>query len=215
MNIIILLGPPASGKGTTAQILSEKYSIPTITISDLIKTRIKNHPEFKKLMDSGKLIDDEVVIKLIKERIKESDCENGFILDGYPRTHNQSKRLYEFLPADVPITSIFLNCETQVIIDRICYRFVCSKCGTIHNKQSLELAEQNKQGEFLCIKCRNSMQRRVDDNPQIMNKRLEVYYRDAELIKIWFISQPRFKILELNTTTTTVDSLRNYFEKNN
>ena len=137
---IIFLGAPGSGKGTQANILSQEISIPAISTGDILRFEVKNESEIgllaKKYMDSGSLVPDEIVIGIIKKRILEKDCDNGFILDGFPRNINQAISLDANLnKINKSISSVvMIDVPDDAIVKRITGRFSCKNCATLYNK---------------------------------------------------------------------------------
>ena len=139
---LILLGPPGAGKGTQAKMLKEKLRVPQISTGDILRQAVKDDTELgvqaKSFMDSGQLVPDAVVIGLIKERIKQADCETGFILDGFPRTMIQAEKLSETL-TDMNLaidTVVDLEVNADEVISRLTGRSTCSDCGAMFHEES-------------------------------------------------------------------------------
>ena len=137
---LILLGPPGAGKGTQAKMLKEKFRIPQISTGDILRQAVKDDTELgvqaKSFMDSGQLVPDDVVIGLIKERIKQADCETGFILDGFPRTMIQAEKLSETL-TDMNLaidTVVDLEVNADEVISRLTGRSTCPDCGSMFHE---------------------------------------------------------------------------------
>ena len=175
---IIFLGPPGAGKGTQAQIVCSKLGIPQISTGDMLRAAIAAKTETglkaKGFMDAGQLVPDEVVIALVQERIAKEDCQNGFILDGFPRTVEQAKALAEFAKIDVVIN---LDVDDEVLIKRLSGRRVCPKCGAPYHLDRLE-------GETRCKADGTRLVQRDDDKAETVKNRLTVYYqKTAPLIE--------------------------------
>lgn len=180
---IIFLGAPGAGKGTQAEIVSEKFSIPAISTGAIIREAIKNGTEMgnkaKEYTSTGALVPDDVVIGIIKERLAESDCENGFILDGFPRTVPQAEALDSM---GVVIDKV-INIEVpdEKIVTRMSGRRSCPKCGaTFHT-----VYKPSQKGED-CDKCGAALTTRSDDKPEVVQSRLEIYHEQTEPLKDYY-----------------------------
>ncbi|WP_445374140.1 adenylate kinase [Photorhabdus tasmaniensis] len=173
---IILLGAPGAGKGTQAQFIMEKYGNPQISTGDMLRTAVKAGTELglkaKKLMDNGKLVTDELVIALVKERIKQDDCHNGFLLDGFPRTIPQADAMKE---AGIHVDYVLeFDVPDELIIERIIGRRVHAPSGRVYHLKFNPPAVENKDdvtGEDLTI--------RKDDHEDIVRKRLVEYHQQT------------------------------------
>lgn len=168
MKNIVLLGAPGAGKGTQAVLISKELSIPHISTGDIFRNNIKEQTELGKLaktfMDAGELVPDELVIGLVKSRLDEADAQNGYVLDGFPRTINQAKELDKVACIDVVINLI---APYDIIIERISGRRVCS-CGKTYHISRLD-------GKTDCLRCGKKLFVRNDDKPETIKARLEVY----------------------------------------
>lgn len=178
MKNIIFLAPPAAGKGTLSEMLTEKYGYGHISTGDLLREKIKNKTEIGKqaesLMKEGKFVSDDVIVKLISNRITKDDCKNGYILDGFPRTKVQALKydeLLESLGKDLGIV-IYIDIDKDMAIRRACSRITCPKCGRIYNKYSEEMKPKT---EGICDDCGESLVQRADDNEETFTKRFEEY----------------------------------------
>ncbi|NVK24536.1 MAG: adenylate kinase [Gammaproteobacteria bacterium] len=174
---IILLGAPGAGKGTQAQFLMNKYGIPQISTGDMLRAAIKEGTELgkeaKKVMDAGQLVSDELIIGLVKERIAKSDCENGFLLDGFPRTIPQADAMKE---AGVSVDHCLeFDVPDEVIVDRMSGRRVHPGSGRVYhlvyNPPKVE-GKDDETGEELVI--------RPDDEPETVRKRLGIYHEQTQ-----------------------------------
>ena len=180
---IIFFGAPGAGKGTQAEIVSKKLDIPTISTGNIIREAIKNGTEMglsaKSYIDAGKLVPDEVVIGIIKDRLDKDDCKNGFILDGFPRTIPQAKALDEM---GVKI-DVVLNIEVsdEDIVNRMSGRRTCPKCGSTYH---IEFNPTKTEG--VCDNCGAELTVRKDDHPDVVKSRLDVYHTETEPLKAFY-----------------------------
>ena len=180
---IIFFGAPGAGKGTQAEIVSEKLEIPTISTGAIIRAAIKSGTEMGKsaqsYIEKGALVPYEVVIGIIKDRIDEDDCKNGFILDGFPRTIPQAEALDKMgVKIDVVLE---LHVPDEEIVTRMSGRRVCAVCGaTFHTKYN------PPKTEGICDKCGKELTIRKDDEPSVVKSRLEVYHNETEPLKDYY-----------------------------
>lgn len=172
--IVILLGPPGSGKGTQTKMLSEALSIPQISTGDLFREHMKNDTPLgtkaKGFINSGKLVPDELVLEMVDERVKAPDCKNGFLLDGFPRTVPQAEAIEKTLLKDARAVVLNLMVDDDVIIKRAEGRLVCKQCGSIYNRY---FSPPKQEG--ICDKCGGALYHREDDKPEVVQARLRVY----------------------------------------
>lgn len=192
---IILLGAPGAGKGTQAELLSEHLSIPTISTGNIIREALKSGTEIgliaKEYMASGGLLPDEVVIKIIEERIGKEDCKKGFILDGFPRTIPQAEALDKM---GIIIDKVIdLEIKDETIIKRMSGRRVCEKCGA-----SYHLKNNKPKEDGVCDKCKGTLVQREDDHPDTVKNRLKVYHEQTEPLKDYYKAQGKLNILEVD-----------------
>lgn len=174
---IVLLGPPAAGKGTQAAMLSEKFNIPSISTGAIIRNEISNRTKFgekaKSYIDSGKLVPDDLVIELVKNRLKADDCKNGYILDGFPRTVNQAE-ISEKLGIEINKV-ILLDVHDDEVVKRITGRRECAVCGAVYHVVNNPPAVEGK-----CDECGHSLSKRADDTEETVRTRLSVYHEQTE-----------------------------------
>lgn len=178
---IIFLGAPGSGKGTQASMVSKRFGIPPISTGEVLRKEVEINSEIGKLaksyISSGQLVPDEVVVGIIKKRIVEADCQNGFILDGFPRNINQAVALDKMLESLEKRIEIVFNFEVEeeVLIKRISGRFSCKFCSAVYNKYF-------KQPKIagICDNCgSNQFESRSDDNQDVVRNRLKVYHQST------------------------------------
>lgn len=178
---IILLGPPGAGKGTQAQLISKRFDIPHISTGDILREAIKNKKpvglKAKTYMEKGELVPDEVMNKIVTLRLKESDCDTGFILDGYPRTKTQALKLDDALSQiRQKIEFVFyFETSTDVIIERLSGRRICKNCHAVYHIKNMPSRQAG-----VCDKCGGELYQRPDDKKETIKNRLEIYGRQTE-----------------------------------
>ncbi len=190
---LILLGAPGAGKGTQAEKICEKLSIPAISTGNIIREAIKSQTEMgkkaKAFVDEGKLVPDDVVIGIIKERLAEDDCKNGFILDGFPRTIPQAEALDRM---GVEIDKVIsIEVPDEKIASRMSGRRVCAKCGA-----SYHVEYKKPQVDGVCDACGDALVQRKDDAPETVLDRLKVYHEQTEPLKDYYAAAGKLSIVE-------------------
>lgn len=180
---LVLMGPPGAGKGTQGEILSKRLGIDTISTGAMLRAAIKEQTEIgkqvEKLINEGKLVPDDVMVKLVKERLQQPDCADGFILDGFPRTTAQAEALTE---SGVKIDKVLsLEVDDDKIVERLSSRRECSKCAAPYN-----IISNKPEVEGKCDKCGGELIQRADDNPETIKNRLNVYHEQTEPIKAYY-----------------------------
>ena len=190
---IIFLGAPGAGKGTQAEIVSERLAIPTISTGAIIREAIKTGTEMglaaKKYTEAGALVPDEVVIGIIRERLVKDDCKNGFILDGFPRTVPQAEALDAM--GIVPDAVVSLEVADEAIVERMGGRRVCDKCGASYHVKYNPSAK----GE-VCEKCDNPLSIRRDDAREVVKSRLTIYHESTEPLKDFYAKKGLLRLVE-------------------
>ena len=180
---IIMLGPPGAGKGTQAEFLSEKYGIPQISTGAIIRGVIASGSDegkrIKELIDKGMLLTDETVVSMVKNRLAEPDCKNGFILDGFPRTIEQAKALDKMGVKIDHVLSIELSDDE--ILERLSGRRECKVC-----RASYHIEDHPPKKEGICDRCGGELITRDDDKPETIKNRLEVYHESTEPLKKYY-----------------------------
>ncbi|MCR5200414.1 MAG: adenylate kinase [Saccharofermentans sp.] len=178
---LIILGAPGSGKGTTATVLREKYSLAHISTGDIFRANIKNGTplglEAKSYIDSGALVPDSVTIRMVEDRLSQDDTKNGYILDGFPRTLAQAEALDEILAKNGSSIDAVLSIvvDDEIIKDRVSSRRVCEKCGASYNVRF-----KPTKVEGVCDECGGKVIQRADDVPETVAARLETYYKNTK-----------------------------------
>ena len=194
---LMFLGAPGAGKGTQAEIVSKNHSIPTISTGALLRTAMKEGTELglkaKAFILAGELVPDDVVIGIIKDRLGEDDCKNGFILDGFPRTVPQAKALEDMkIEMDLVIS---IEVSDESIIKRMGGRRLCSECGASYHTEHIP---PKKEG--VCDTCGGALMIREDDKPETVISRLEVYHKQTEPLKEFY--SERGKLVLVNGSDT-------------
>ena len=204
---IIFLGAPGAGKGTQADLLSARLGIPTISTGAIIRSAVKDGTkmglEAKKFIEAGALVPDSIVIGIVKERLNESDCEKGYILDGFPRSVPQAQALDSMGICLDKIISIEVNDED--IIKRMSGRRVCTGCGRTYHVDHLP----SKKGD-ICEECDSPLSIRADDAPEVVRSRLEVYHSTTEPLKAYYAEKGMLQTI--NGTGTVEEIAKRTFE---
>ena len=174
---LILLAAPGAGKGTQAEMLSEHYGIPSISTGAILRKNISEGTELGKIaaeyINDGKLIPDDLMIKVMDERFKQDDCKNGFILDGFPRTIAQAEALSA---SDIVIDKVLsLEVDDETIVERLGGRLECKSCGATYHTE-----HRTPKVEGKCDKCGGELGVRSDDKPETVRERLKTYHAQTE-----------------------------------
>ena len=190
---LILLGAPGAGKGTQAEVICNHLSIPAISTGNIIREALSKGTEMglkaKSFIDAGQLVPDDVVIGIIKERLAKDDCNNGFILDGFPRTIPQAEALDNM---GVVIDKVIdIEVEDDTIVSRLSGRRVCASCGASYH---LEFKKPAKEG--VCDVCGGELIQRKDDHPDTVLDRLKVYHEQTEPLKDYYAGKGLLKVVE-------------------
>ena len=187
---LILLGAPGAGKGTQAEILSRKLGIPTISTGNILRAAMKNGTpvglKAKSFVEAGQLVPDDVVIGIVEERLAESDCAGGYILDGMPRTIPQAEAL-EKAGIDIDC-ALSIEIADETIIERMGGRRTCANCGATYHVVS---APPKTEGVY--DSCGGELSVRKDDAPETVKARLEVYHRETEPLKAFYAERGKLK----------------------
>lgn len=212
---IIFLGAPGAGKGTQAENTSALYNIPAISTGAIIRESIKQGTEAglraKEFTDKGQLVPDEAVIAIIKERLAKPDCENGFILDGFPRTIAQAEAL-DNMGIEIDF-AVSIEVKDEAIIERMSGRRVCPKCSA-----SYHVVYNPPKKEGVCDTCSAALEQRADDKPEVVADRLNVYHELTEPLKAYYEKKGRLEIVEgqievKDTTALTLKAIENGIAK--
>lgn len=202
---IILLGAPGSGKGTVADQISRDFKIPHISTGEIFRDNIERGTEIgklaKQLIDAGNLMPDDITIALVKNRISQTDCKNGFILDGFPRTLTQAKTLTTLTKIDAVI---YVNVPKQEIINRIESRRVCSKCSKNYDTRIY--------GKPTCEVCGGKLEKRADDNLVAINQRYDIFTKQSKPLLEYYAKQI-FEVAGPKTREETYNPIKEFLKK--
>lgn len=206
---LILLGAPGAGKGTQAEIISKHLSVPTISTGNIIRAALKAQTEMgikaKEFIDKGLLVPDDVVIGIVRERLKENDCKNGFILDGFPRTVPQAQALDDM---GVEIDRVIdIQVPDEKIVQRLSGRRVCGSCGASYHLLYKKPAEDG-----VCDDCGAQLVQRSDDKEDTILERLKVYHEQTEPLVDFYRKKNKLFVVEgqeevADTTALTLKAL--------
>ena len=190
---LILLGAPGAGKGTQAEILSRELNIPTISTGNILRAAMKNGTkvglEAKAYVEAGKLVPDEVIIGIIRERLAEPDCAKGYILDGVPRTIPQAQAMEDMgIGVDYALS---IEVEDQVIVDRMSGRRTCKDCSS-----TFHIVSNPPKQEGICDFCGGELTIRKDDAPETVKARLVTYHRDTEPLKAFYAERGKLRTVD-------------------
>ena len=192
---LILLGAPGAGKGTQAELLTEKLGIPSISTGNMLREAMANGTELgrqvKQYMDAGQLVPDELVLSLVAERVTQADCINGYILDGVPRTLVQAQALDA---KGVRIDHVVsLEIDDDVIAGRMSGRRACTHCGATYH-----ITANPPKQEGVCDLCGGQLTIRKDDEPETVRNRLKVYHASTEVLKDYYAAQGKLRLIDGN-----------------
>ena len=197
MNNFIFLGPPGAGKGSLAVKVAEDYKIPHISTGDIFRANIKAQTplgvKVKAIIDSGSLVSDELTFELVKDRLAQDDCKNGYILDGFPRTIPQAEML-EGLVADVKVVNFEI--QDEIVIRRLSTRRVCKTCGANFNVLTLP-----PKVEGICDKCGGELYQRDDDKQESIMHRMDVYREQTEPLINFYKNKGKITNLDASIET--------------
>ena len=202
---LILFGAPGAGKGTQAKLISKEYGIPQISTGDMLREAVRLQTDLGKkaegIMAAGQLVPDDLILKLIEERITKPDCSNGFILDGFPRTIPQAEALSQLmkrlnLP---PFTCLEISVPEDVLIKRLSSRKTCSQCGADYNP-----ATNPAPTDMICPVCGGKIITRSDDNEETIKNRLNVFKRQTGPVKDYYAKAGNFFSIDGNKSVEEV-----------
>jgi len=188
---LILLGPPGSGKGTQGDLIEDKFGFPKISAGDLLRSAVKQGTpsglKAKKSIDKGELVEDRIILEIIKDRIGKDDCRNGYTLDGFPRNVSQAE-LLEKVDLEKEETAIDIRTDDETVVRRLSSRYICSECNNIYNIKNEDLIDEKK-----CGRCGGKLVQREDDRPEVIKKRLSVYHNETEKLVHYYKKKGIYK----------------------
>lgn len=199
---MIFLGPPACGKGTQTNRLAEYFNLPHVDTGSLLRAEIKSESEngkiAKQYIDKGQLVPVELVAKIIKDRLAQKDCEEGYILDGFPRSAEQADmltKINEELDGDkeVSFKAVYFDLDQEILISRIVNRRSCPKCGEIYN-----IKYHPPKTEGVCDKCGTELTQRKDDNEETAKARFETYFRETAPLVDYYKNKDVLRTIDAN-----------------
>lgn len=189
---LLMLGPPGAGKGTQAERFAKKRGIPKISTGDMLRESVKAGTEIglraKAIMERGELVNDEVMIGIVKERLARADAQDGFILDGFPRTVAQAKALDRLMEGRAALVVIDITVPESELVRRLSSRIVCEECGL--NAEGIELSQMSTTP---CPRCGGRLKQRSDDSADVVRERLKVYRRDTQPLVDFYRDRATFR----------------------
>ena len=208
MKNIIFIAPPAAGKGTQSKLVSAEYNIPHISTGDLLRDEINSGSDLgNKIIDdmnSGVLVSDDIIVRLLRKRISEVDCNNGYILDGFPRNVEQAK-IYQDLLNELRINIglvIYMDIDKDLAMARSLSRVICSSCGASYNNNVPELRPKL---DGICDKCGHALKVREDDNQDTINTRYDTYIAETQPLIEYYTQQGILKDVKIEENDNTQD----------
>lgn len=212
--VIILLGPPGSGKGTQAKRLANDYKIPQISTGDLFRENMAAQTPIgikaKSFIQAGLLVPDEIVLGMLYDRIALSDCSKGYLLDGFPRTISQADEMNQHRNSETTLLVLSLEVSDEEIVKRAAGRLVCRQCGAIYNRDISPPIH-----EKICDKCGGEVYRRADDEPDVVRKRLKVYHEQTQPLIEYYDHKGLLTTFDGTQTPDAVHAeLRRYIDDN-
>ena len=211
MNNFVFLGPPGAGKGSLAVKVAEDYKIPHISTGDIFRANIKAQTplgvKVKAIIDSGSLVSDELTFELVKDRLSQDDCKNGYILDGFPRTIPQAEALEAMSKEIGREISHVIDIETpkEELVRRICGRRVCKKCGAPYHVINIK-----PKVDGICDICGGELVQRPDDNEEALNVRLEAYHKSTKPLLEYYEKKGLLKVFDGSSSSELTPKLLAY-----
>lgn len=192
---LIMLGPPGAGKGTQAERFAKSRKIPKISTGDILRDAVKAGTEIglkaRAVMERGELVSDEIIIRIVEDRLNQNDARSGFILDGFPRTVAQARSLDEVMVGRSPLIVIDIVVPEPELVRRLTQRIICANCGS--NAEGVELAQM---ATTRCQKCGGQLKQRADDNEAVVLERLKVYHRNTAPLVEYYRRRPTFRSVD-------------------
>jgi adenylate kinase len=194
---LIMLGPPGAGKGTQAERFARARRIPQISTGDILREAVQAGSELgraaKAVMDTGRLVGDDIMIRIVQDRLARPDAHHGFVLDGFPRTVAQAVALDDMLDRAAPLVVVNIEVPEEALVQRLSTRRICGACGWIAVP-----------GAMTCPKCGGALVQRRDDNADVMRERLRIYVRETEPLVSFYEARPTFRSVDGDQTPDSV-----------
>lgn len=186
---LVMLGPPGAGKGTQGERLARERRIPRISTGDILREAVQGGTDVgraaKATMNAGRLVSDDVVIGIVRERLARPDAERGFVLDGFPRTLTQAETLDDMVDPRAPLIVVDIEVPEDALVSRLSQRLICGQCGATA-----------RAGDRQCATCGGALVQRQDDQPDVIRERLRVYTRDTRLIVEYYRRRATFRSVD-------------------
>jgi adenylate kinase len=201
----ILLGPPGAGKGTQAAVIRDRYNVAHISTGDILRSNVKEKTDLgqkaRSYMEAGELVPDSLIIEMMRERLSQSDCNRGFLLDGFPRTVSQAEALDSLLEdLDVELDAvILLDVSDEVVVERLSGRRVCRNCGAIYHMKN-----HPPKKEGICDICGGELFQRKDDTEEVIRQRLGVYHQQTSPLIEYYRSSGILKAVNAEVSSDSV-----------
>ena len=194
---LVMLGPPGAGKGTQAERLARGRRVPRVSTGDILRDAVQENTALgrtaKAVMEAGRLVDDQTMIGIIRERLSRPDAAAGFVLDGFPRTVTQAEALDEVISGNPPLVVVSIEVPDETLIERLTLRRICGKCGWTASP-----------GVSACERCGGPLVQRRDDNVDVVRERLRVYSRETEPLVEYYRTRPTFRVVDGDQTPDSV-----------
>lgn len=213
-SVVILIGPPNGGKGTSSSYITEKYNIPVIGMGNILRNEVKKGSELGKLaqpyLEAGTMIPDDITFDIFKTRISEDDCKNGYILDGFPRTKALAEMLQTYFDEkdDIKLNVIELDVDENVLYDRCEKRYVCSECNKVHSVDKNEY-----DGEVPLCTCGGTLIKRDDDTVEKLQKRINYYKTTTMPVIDFYKDKGVLNKIEIKTTSYPISEMTDNIDK--
>ena len=186
---LVMLGPPGAGKGTQAERFARERHVPRISTGDILRAAVVSRTDIgrqaKAVMNAGRLVSDEVMIGIVRDRLAQPDVRSGFVLDGFPRTLVQAESLDDFVDDRAPLVVVDIEVPEETLVRRLSTRLICSVCGTTAVP-----------GAAVCAKCGGALTQRTDDDLDVIRERLQVYGRETRSIVEFYRRRPTFRSVD-------------------
>jgi adenylate kinase len=192
---LVLLGPPAAGKGTQAEHFAQEHRIPKISTGDILREEVAAGTALGKqvraIMDRGELVGNDLIIAIARDRLSRPDTQRGFVLDGFPRTVAQAEALDRILAQRDRLIVVEIRVPDEELVRRVVSRRVCSRCG-----RTVSVLDANAAGGELCSNCGGDLIARDDDREPVVRERLKVYWRDTQPMVAYYQSRPTYRVVD-------------------